>query len=369
MLPGAAQNGRRTMIVRLRALLETAPDLVRRYEAAKDIVRCFRRPAFYEVATRCNLFCEGCYYFSDSLVPVTEETSLEVWERFFRAEAARGVTMAYFIGAEPALEQERLIAASPYFPRGNIGTNGTIRIDPSIPFRIGLSVWADDDATDAQLRGASTFRKAIANYRGDPRAIVVYTFSRRNLAGARRVAETCRDNGLELTFNMYSPTSTYLSRLANWEGNDRRYFRFSRPEDTLIFDDESLAAVRHEAQRLIEDFPDTVVYSRAYNDWVTQSGPLHRIDPETRVAPDCRSRIVSPLTYHRADLRRSDEKCCTPDVDCSQCRMYSSGWSSRFEPRAEDIKNRASFEDWLDMIETLGRIFMRERPAAAAAAE
>lgn len=363
------QDGRRLTIMRLRALLDAAPDLVHRYEAAKDVVRCFRRPAFYEVATRCNLFCEGCYYFSDSLVPVAEETSLAAWEEFFRAEAERGVTMAYFIGAEPALEQERLVAASACFPQGNIGTNGTIRIDPAVPYRIGLSAWADDDATDALLRGGSTFRKAIANYRGDPRAIVVYTFSRRNLGGARRVAETCRDNGLELTFNMYSPTSTYLSRLADWTGNDRRYFRFSRPQDSLIFDDEALAAVRREAQQLIEDFPDTVVYSQAYNDWVTQPGPLHRIDPATGTAPNCRSRIVSPLTYHRADLSRSNEKCCTPDVDCSQCRMYSSGWSSRFEPRADDLRNRVSFEDWLDMIETLGRIFIRQRPAASAAAE
>ncbi len=365
----AQEGGRRAMIGRLRALLGTAPDLLHRYEAAKDVVRCFRRPAFYEVATRCNLFCEGCYYFSDSRVEVAEETSLEAWERFFRAEAARGVTMAYFVGAEPALEQERLIAASACFPYGNIGTNGTIRIDPAVPYRIGLSVWAGDDATDTLLRGGSTFRKAIANYRGDPRAIVLYTFTRRNLAGARRVAEICRDNGLELTFNMYSPTSTYLSRLEHWQGNDRRYFRFSRPQDTLIFDDDSLAAVRREANRLIEDFPGTVVYSRAYNDWVTRPGPLHRLDPVTGIASDCRSRILAPMTYHRTDLSRADEKCCTSDVDCSQCRMYSGGWSSRFEPRAEDLRDRASFEDWLDMMETLGRIFIRERPAAVAAAE
>ena len=100
-------TGRRERLARIRDLLDASPDLRPRYETAKEIVRAFRRPAFYEVATRCNLFCEGCYYFADDFAPRPEERNLDAWRAFFAAEAARGVTMAYFVGAEPALEHVR----------------------------------------------------------------------------------------------------------------------------------------------------------------------------------------------------------------------------------------------------------------------
>ncbi len=144
------------------------------------------------------------------------------WEEFFAAEGERGVTMAYFVGAEPALEQERLLAASRHFPYGNIGTNGTIRLDPAIPYRIGVSVWGVDEEVDTSLRGANAFTKAIRNYSGDRRAIMLYTLTRSNLGDVRRLAEICRDNDLPLTFNMYSPTQTYARKLAAKLGNDSK---------------------------------------------------------------------------------------------------------------------------------------------------
>src|SRR5215469_9081041 len=110
----------RAVLRRLQTLLHDNTDLRPRFEAAKQVVRVFRKPGFYEITQRCNLKCEGCYYFEGSLTNhVTEETSVQAWEEFFAAEAQRKVTMAYFVGAEPALHQERLIAAAPYFPYGN----------------------------------------------------------------------------------------------------------------------------------------------------------------------------------------------------------------------------------------------------------
>jgi hypothetical protein len=353
---------RRDRLARLHALLGEAPGLAPAYEEAKRIVRAFRKPAFYEVATRCNLFCEGCYYFSDNFAPVREVGDVETWEGFFAAEAARGVTMAYFVGAEPALEQERLIAASRHFPYGNIGTNGTIRIDPAIPYRIGVSVWGVDEATDAALRGASAVGKALRNYAGDPRAIILHTLTRTNLGNARRLAQLCRDNGLPLTFNMYSPTRTYLDKLRRGEGNDRAYFRISSRRSNLCWDEPGLAEVRSLMPRLMDEFPDTIVYSRAYNEWVTRAGPLYDIDPETGVARDCHSRMVGQMRYFKTDLKPGDEKCGTSDTVCSECRMYSGGWSSKFEPGDEDLRDLAGFTRWLEMVATLGRIFLIERP-------
>lgn len=359
---------RRNRLIRLRELLAGAPHLADAYEDAKQVVRAFRKPAFYEVATRCNLFCEGCYYFADDFRPVEGVEDPAAWEAFFAAEAERGVTMAYFVGAEPALEQERLLAAARHFPHGNIGTNGTIRLDPAIPYRIGVSVWATDVKTDAALRGGSTFAKAIRNYAGDPRAIILYTLTRTNLGDVRRLAEICRDNGLPLTFNMYSPTHTYLNKLNQGVGNDREFFRISSPESNLCWDETSLAAVRDLLPRLMEAFPDTIVYSRAYNDWATRPGPLYDIDPQTGIARDCHSRMVGQMRYFLTDLKPGSAKCGTSDAVCSECRMYSGGWSSKFEPRDEDVADAAAFGRWLEMIATLGRIFLMEhaRPARSA---
>ena len=369
MASRAQRGDPRAILTRLRAFLHVRPDFVSRYEEAKRVVRAFRKPAFYEITQRCNLKCEGCYYFEGGLTnSVPEENSISTWELFFAAEAQRHVTMAYFVGAEPALAQERLLAAASCFPYGNIGTNGTIRIDPAVPYRIGVSVWAGDDATDRKLRGGAVFRKAFKNYAGDPRAIILYTLSPWNLKGARTIAEMCRDHDLPLTFNMYSPTATFLGKLSAGNANDDKFFRVSRAGDTPCFSAQDLVRARHVVDDLLEDFPETIVYSAVYNRWVTKPDPRHEIDPETGIAPRCGSRIVGNMRYHTSDLRETQPKCCTPDIDCSQCRMYSGGWSSKFRPGDDDVVSEEAFSDWLDTMRVLGEIFLYESAQRTSAA-
>ena len=352
----------RGVLQRVHALVRANSGFAERYEEAKRVVRVFRKPAFYEITQRCNLKCEGCYYFEGGLTNhVPEETSPRAWEEFFAAEAQRKITMAYFVGAEPALHQERLIAAAPYFPYGNIGTNGTIRIDPAVPYRIGVSIWAGSDATDKELRGGAAFRKAFRNYAGDPRVIVLYTLSPWNLGEARTVAQMCRDHDLPLTFNMYSPTTNFLDKLQSESANDNKFFRLSRPGYTPCFSDEDLGRTCRVVAGLMEDFPDTIVYARAYNDWATGQGSRYEIDEATGIAKRCGSRMIGNMNYFGTDLRRMQPKCATPDVDCSECRMYSGGWSSRFQPDENDVVSEKTFSDWLDMMQVLGRIFLYER--------
>lgn len=334
------------------------PAIRERYNNAKRIVRVFRKPAFYEITQRCNLKCEGCYYFEGSLgVPVQEQGSLEVWEDFFAAEAKRGVSIAYFVGAEPALEQERLIAASRHFQYGNIGTNGTVKLDPAIPYRVAISMWGGDDDTDRKMRGASVFKKAFKNYRGDPRALVYYTLSRWNLGSVRTIAEMCRDNGLPLTFNLYSPTVTYLNKLAEGHVNDDKFFRVSQRDDTPMFTDENLKQARHTVRDLMEEFPETVLYSKSYNDWSTKPGGLHDID-ENGLAYHCGSRITAGMNYYGSNLMQQTPKCCTPDLDCSQCRIMSGGWSTKLQPDVNDLADIGAFTKWLEIVEAIERIFV-----------
>lgn len=357
----------RTVLRRIRDFTATRPDLAVRYGDAKRVVRAFRKPAFYEITQRCNLKCEGCYYFEGSLTqPVREEKSIVAWEDFFAAEGRRKVTMAYFVGAEPALEQDRLIAAIGHFPYGNIGTNGTVQIDPAVPYRIGVSVWGGDDATDLTLRGAAVFRKAFKNYAGDPRAIILYTLSPWNLGGVREVARMCRDHGLPLTFNMYSPTVSFLDKLRAWTGNDDKFFRVSSPGHTPCFTAEDLSLTRRLVADLMDEFPDTIIYSKAYNEWMTEPGPRYALNPRTGIARHCGSRMIGTMRYFGSDLREMHPKCGTPDTDCAQCRMYSGGWSSKFQPGVDDVAEERAFSDWLDMMSVLGKIFLYEPVAANA---
>jgi len=348
----------RQTLTRLRELLDSAPELAPAYDQAKEIVRRFRRTAFYEVSTRCNLRCEGCYYFTDSRLEVPEDDRIESWERFFASEAERGVTMAYFLGAEPALEPERLEAASRHLRFGNIGTNGTVRIDPAIPYRIALSIWAADEETDARLRGGATIRKILRNYAGDPRAIVLHTLNSRNLDEAELIAELCRDHGLPLTFNMFSPPQSYARKLERWQGNDQDYFRISTPEDNLRWGDDDLMRARDMVARLMERFEDTIVYSGDINEAMTRPGPMYMIDPETGEAPDCHSRIGGNNSYFTPDLRAASPKCCTPDIDCSECRMHSGAWSTRLLLTEDDLRDADSLRRWTEVIAALGRIFV-----------
>lgn len=358
----------RPVLKRIREHVQNRPDFAGRYDTVREVLRVFRKPAFYEITQRCNLKCEGCYYFEGGLhQPVVEEQSLEAWDEFFAGEAERGVSMVYFVGAEPSLEQERMLVAGKYFKYGNIGCNGTVKIDPAVPFRVAISIWAGDDATDKMLRGASTFRKAFNNYRGDPRALVYYTLTRWNLKSAHVIAQMCRDNGIPLTFNLYSPTTSFLDKLRGGQANDDEFFRVSHGDNSPILLGDDLIQARRTVNALMEDFPETVIYSRAYNDWSTRVAPLHEIDPATGIATHCGSRIIGGMNYYGSDLKQMTLKCCTPDLDCSECRMMSAGWSTKLQPTPADVETEAAFAEWLDMAETIGRIFVYDHRATLSA--
>ncbi|WP_310621354.1 hypothetical protein [Flexibacterium corallicola] len=348
---------------RIGHLLKVTPQLNTRYRTAKKVVRAFRRPAFYETSTRCNLKCEGCYYFEGGGEAVQDARRDDTeWGRFFKSEQRRGVSMAYFVGAEPALEPKRLLSAAKCFPYGNIGSNGTVKIPSEVPYRIGVSVWAADEKTDRLLRGSGAFPKALRNYAGDPRAIILLTVSRWTIDQIPHVAHLCREHGLPLTFNIYSPTQSYLRKLGSMQVNDQAFFRVSTLQDNPQLGLSDLCRMKETIGEAIEKFPDVVVYDRGYNKMMSAARAPHVVNPQTGVAEGCGSRIVEPMRYFGTDHQPMKVKCCTPDVDCRYCRLYSGGWSSRFVPKPEDLESISAFKGWLDTMDTLGRIFLYENP-------
>ena len=138
------------------------------------------------------------------------------------------------VGAGGQIPPATRLAAAELFPWGNIGTNGTIKLDKDIPYRIGVSVWAGDDEIDIKLRGANVFRKALKNYAGDKRAIMLFTVSKQTIKHIPEVARLCKEHDLELTYNMYSPTQSFLEKLTFSPQHDGRFLCFMRQNRSRV---------------------------------------------------------------------------------------------------------------------------------------
>lgn len=353
----------RQVQARIKQLVQHNTRLFERYKTAKQIIRTFRKPAFYEVSQRCNIRCEGCYYFEDAnRSNLTQEMDDNAWEDFFYTEGQRGVSMAYLVGAEPALHVERLLAASRNIQYGKIGTNGSIFIDKAVNFRIGISVWGDEEE-DAKTRSEKILHKALKNYAGDPRAIMLFTLSPWNLHTIDSVVAMSQDHDIPVTFSMYSPTTSYLQKWRNFVPADNKFFRLAGQRSIPLFSEHELEIAKYGMLKAMDDYPQTVLFSKSYCERITRPGPMYALD-DTQIAIDCSSRIREPLRYYRTDGSTAQMKCCTPDVDCANCRLYSGGWSSRFVPDAEYLIDEVSFAAWLDIIETVGKIFLYPNPTA-----
>ncbi len=369
---GAQQD--REIMRRVSALLRANPDLAPEYNSMRERARNLRVAGSYDITSRCNLWCEGCYYFAGDQHALRDEADLERWRVFFESERDRGVTFAYIGGAEPALEQKRIRLAQENIPYGTVAANGTIKINPDIHYRIIVSVWGDEQLT-TELRGGSTFWKAIRNYRDDDRALFAYTITKQNIDQVSKVVEILAGEGVEVAFNMFSPTTAYLEKLRTAAENDREFFRVSNPENNLCFTDDDLKRCRDTVDQLIAQYPNNVIYPRAFNREVTASAPLYDLDPETGIATNCAGRHSELRTY-LSTLELSDRKCCMPNMDCSQCRALTAYLPSRLKPRPGDVADRQSFIDWIEICQFwtwfyLGREYrptVQQVAAAAAAA-
>jgi MoaA/NifB/PqqE/SkfB family radical SAM enzyme len=359
--PRASETtARSARLGRLQEWLARDPELRTRYDKwrrhASGIVA-----SNYDIARRCNLRCEGCLFFegTDYRAHPDDKTEAE-WEAFFAAERQRGVNFVYLGGAEPALKPRRLKLAAKCIPRGVIFTNGTMPIDRSLSYTLHVSIWGTEEQTDGLRGGKQSFHKAFRNFGADPRARFIYTVNSRNLPGARRVAAICADLGASLSFSLFSPTELYRSKLNLGTAQDRLYFRSSSPEDHLAFSEQGLLDVRQALDEIIATFPRTVIYTHAYNRWVTDPGGLYRIDPESGWATDCEVRRAAHHRHVHSDLTSANSKCCSPNFDCRHCRAYAIATGTAVSRFKRFLGSEAQFKDWVDMAEQWARLFFHD---------
>lgn len=312
----------------------------------------------YDISNECNLTCEGCLYFARPAAERRESAaSAAAWDRLFEQEAARGINFVYLAGAEPSLALPSVRAAARHVARGVIFTNGIRKIPRDVPYKLHISLWGLGDH-GAELRGADVTAKALRNYQNDPRAVFVFTVTAENIAEVYPVARLCREHGVMLTYNYFSPTLEYGRYLHGGGQQDNQYFRLRDQGPALCHDEASFALARAEIVRAQADFPETVRYSLHYNDWITQ--PLDTIMQfdDAGVAIDCGNRLTGWHRHYEADATTSSEKCCSPNIDCRECRGYAMGLATYFKSFLRFRNDPEELSNWLDGLAIWADLFL-----------
>ena len=295
----------------------------------------FLRESTYDMSCRCNIRCEGCYYFEGPKQYAEENRDPDAWRELMQAEKARGVTFVVLAGAEPALVPELCQVCYEEMPLGTIATNGLIRIPETTAYQIHISVWGND-ATSQRIRGAANMLgRQIDNYRNDPRAVFVYTFTPTNIDEAHEVTEILANQGAKVTFNMFSAPVGY--------------------DGPLKHTPDSLMKVRETMIALLSSYPEHVLFSN-YNAVVhTHPSGLHDLFACAYPRRNTTQNVGLGRSFrqYRADLSWDrDAACCVPDTDCSDCRHYAAGSAIVTSKLFRHATDPETFRAWLDYVDT-----------------
>lgn len=295
----------------------------------------FLRETTYDMTNRCNIRCDGCYYFEGDKQFAEENRNPAEWSALMRAEKERGITYVVLAGAEPSLVPELCQACYDEIPLGSIASNGFKRMPESVGYKIHISVWGNDE-TSRRIRNAKgLLEKQIENYRGDPRAVWVYTVTRENIDEIHDVMALLAENNCRATFNTFSSPVGYRGNLRH--------------------DGESLVHARKTMMDALARYPETVIFSpynvvahthtRGLHDLYRCSYP--RMNPSTDIG------LGRSFRQYRADLSWDrSASCCVPDTDCADCRHYASGSAvvtARLYKHATAVD---TFKAWLDYVDT-----------------
>jgi len=187
------------------------PEVRTRWEKVRKYF--FLRESTYDMTNRCNIRCDGCYYFEGDKQFAREIGDVQAWRRLMQAEKARGITYVVLAGAEPSLVPELLTVCYEEMPLGSIATNGFKKIPESVGYRIHISVWGNDETSQRIRKAKNLLKKQIENYENDRRAVFVYTFTRENIDEVKEVAEELVAHHCKITFNVFSSPVGYIGHL------------------------------------------------------------------------------------------------------------------------------------------------------------
>lgn len=324
--------------------MQQATDTLSRIREIQTAVGLVKAGSF-DVANICNLKCEGCLFFEgETFAQHLDSKTSDEWDRMFAGEAARGVNLAYMSGAEPSLVPDRIRISQRHIPRGIVFTNGTHRIPDDIQYRIHVSTWGVGETTKT-LRVADVLRKALKNYQGDRRAVFVFTITALNIDDIVPMAQLANDNGVPLTFSYFSPTTLYNEKRQYSSVVNSEYFRMGNSDTTPVLKRELYDLAREKILESMQLFPKTIEYSLAYDTWVTQD-TLYEVDRNTGIAKNCG--VLQTGQIHHSIDHSTGGKCCSPNINCSDCRAYSMANTTFFARLRQMLRSEKGRRDWLE---------------------
>ncbi len=309
------------------------PETGKRWEKVRKYF--FLRESTYDMTNRCNIRCEGCYYYEGEKQFAKENGDPEAWHTLMEQEKSRGITYVVLAGAEPSLVPELCEVCFGVIPLGAIASNGLRRIPVSVGYKVHVSVWGNDE-TSLRIRGAKgMLLTQIENYKGDERAVFVYTFTSGNIDEVHEVTELLAKHECKITFNIFSAPVGYGGPLRHTE--------------------ESLMHTRKTLTDLISAYPENVLFS-PYNIVAhTHSHGLHDLYACSypRMNPSQTIGLGRSFRQYRTDLTWDrDVACCVPDTDCSDCRHYAAGSAVVTARLFRHATEPDEFKSWLDYVDT-----------------
>ncbi|HAR48971.1 radical SAM protein [Smithella sp. SCADC] len=309
------------------------PEVKKRWEKVRKYF--FLRESTYDMSNRCNIRCDGCYYFEGEKQFAKETGDVEAWRELMRVEKSRGITYVVLAGAEPSLVPELLDVCYQEMPLGSIATNGFKKIPESVGYKLHISVWGNDETSLRIRKAKNLLKKQIENYENDSRAVFVYTFTRENIDEVKEVAAELVAHNCKLTFNVFSAPVGYTGNLRHNE--------------------ESLGWTKQVMIELLKKYPRNVLFS-AYNAVAhTHQKGLHDLYgcSYPRQNPSQDIGLGRSFRQYRTDLNWDRSvACCVPDTDCVDCRHYAAGSAVVTARLYRHVNSVDIFKSWLDYVDT-----------------
>jgi len=302
------------------------------------------RSSIYDLTSRCNLRCKGCFFFSSGEHHVTEETDIEKWEQFIDQEKARGVNLAILIGGEPTLCMDRLAAFYKRLPT-YCATNGLIKVprDQFPDMMVGISLWGGGEE-EKVLRGKDTFAISSKNYEGDPYTYYLYTVTPKQVGKIEPVIRRIADVGLKV----------HLQLLSNDESVDGFYWLQGELDD-----------LRCEMDEMLDRYPHTIISSKYYHEVITTGMMQGRRFgwqecPSVTESLDNRKPPVRRLIHFyrwAADLHTVHRCCTSATRDCSTCKDGAAHMSWIMVNKRAHMNSTRDFQNWIEVYEMFAKLY------------
>ncbi len=261
--------------------------------------------ALVNVTNRCNLECKHCFVFREanpnaSIDRMDDDTMLRQLEAL---RDRHGIKYMLFMGGEPMVRRDLVLAGMDLFENGAVVTNGTFGIPCAPGHLVTVSLDGAREENDA-IRGSGVFdrvERSIRERDRDDGTIVMLqmTVTKESARGIERFVEAVADWPVDgVAFSFYVPREGERSESA-WDTNEER--------DEVI---DRVVALKNK-------YPDLLKVS------LTTMALMRSDRCLDYVGDNCALKSMLPLYVGEGGVFERTFCCYGNDVDCDRCGAYA----------------------------------------------